>query len=211
MSYVSWQPDYHEPAGSDFESDMISALKDGLSQNEVYRITSMKGTILDKQQGTDFLCGKMRLDATMNFFDKDHMPFIAATGIPAIPGYNFFIGIRHGNSYKGYTGFQQPVVVIGVDMDPYTYGQHDNEIFASIKQNALKLMKSAKICLLDYLMQDPEQRKQLRYHPLRENPQYVEPKNLEAKYAAASTVHRKPIDVNAIKNISTFSKDYPFE
>ena len=192
MDSTMWKALHSDVTGKEFETDMIGALRHQFQDSRIYRIRNMGGTRMDKEEGTDFLCGEIRLDATMNFSDKDTMPFIADTGIPATKMQNFLVGVRHGNTYRGYTGFPQPVIVIGVDMDSYTYHQCDNEVIANAEKHAEELMDFASDCLEDYLTVDAEERLDLYRTPLRPNPSYKEPKNIEPKYAQSNRVRRLP-------------------
>lgn len=209
MDSTMWKALHSDKSGKEFESDMICALRHKFQDSRIYRIKNMGGTRMDKEEGTDFLCGEIRLDATMNFNDKDTMPFIADTGIPATRNQNFLVGVRHGNTYRGYKGFPQPVIVIGVDMDSHTYHQYDIEIIENTQKHAEELMDFASDCLEDYLTVDPEERLDLYRTPLRPNPSYKEPKNIESKYAQKNRVRRLPTLPSSVTNAEYDTEHLP--
>lgn len=209
MDSTMWKALHSDKSGREFESDMICALRHKFQDSRIYRIKNMGGTRMDKEEGTDFLCGEIRLDATMNFNDKDTMPFIADTGIPATRNQNFLVGVRHGNTYRGYKGFPQPVIVIGVDMDSHTYHQYDIEIIENTQKHAEELMDFASDCLEDYLTVDPKERLDLYRTPLKPNPSYTEPKNIEPKYAQKNRVRRLPTLPSSVTNTEYDTEHLP--
>ena len=189
---TSWAVMHSGKTGTEFETDMVDMLSDVFQNSRVYKIRKTTGTIADTKEGTDFFCGEIRLDATMDFRDKDFMPFVADTGIPATEIQNFLVGVRHGNSHRGYQGFPEPVVVIGVNMDPSTYHQYENLVMDNAKRHATELMDFASDCLEDYITTDPTERKDLYRTVLRPNPRYREPRNIEPQYARSNRVRRLP-------------------
>lgn len=111
------------------------------------------------------------------------MPYIQDTGIPATKFTNFKMGVRHGNHHdKAYHPFDEPVVVIGVDMTPREFYQNRDEIEANVKEHAEELIAKADDTLLDYTTTDPEERKDIEAQPLKPNPFYRRPKNIPDRY-----------------------------
>ncbi len=81
---------------------------------------------------------------TLRISKKDNMPFIFDTQIPAGAGKNFKIGVRHGNTHQPdnkqwsehYSEFEQPVIVIGIDIDATIYNKSKHEILPNLEENA---------------------------------------------------------------------------
>ena len=182
LSYYRKRPDgianrQTTQTGKDFEGDMISTLKKAFKDSKTFIITDTRGTEYDTKEGTDFMCRERRLDATINFKNKNNMPFIMETDIEAYPGFPFKIGIRHGNNHMGeYHGFEEPVVIIGIDIPPIIYSNYEDDIKKSIEKNAQELMMTAEDCYYSYAEKENLDLQWLR------NPNYTPPKNLETKY-----------------------------
>lgn len=163
--------------GSVFEQDFIDMLKCRFKT-----VKDMRSSKDDKEQGTDIILNSVRMDITMNFAQKDWMPFSFETDIPATITDNIKIGVRHGNSHKGYTEFKEPVIVIGVDMEPYTYRLYEDEILDNIDKNIDNILIAATDAIQDYTTTDKEERKELFDTPLRKNKNYKPPRHLGTKY-----------------------------
>lgn len=154
--------------GSEFEDDIIAVLKQKYPKN----FTAQTGTRLDKEQGTDaiFKMGsdEIRMDVTTNFKNKDMMPFIHETDIPAtrIPPSFFKVGVRVGNSYAGGKEFETPVMVVGIDLDEisgasslgHSYGIHDEELIDNMEKHAGDIMTAVMTVYEDYGTPSPEDR-----------------------------------------------------
>lgn len=174
----------YEAQGKEFERGFIIALKRQFKDNKTYHIETHTGTDMDTKQGTDFTCADIRIDPTLNFSHKNYMPYIMETDIAATPCQNFKMGIRHGNHHEGqYHGFDEPVVVIGIDMPPEDYKVWQDEIFKNIEENAFDIIENASIALEDYMAVTKEDREDLIDAPLKKNPNYRPPKNPLQKYA----------------------------
>ena len=123
--------------GKRFENDVISTLRKMYSEG----ITDTVGTKMDTELGVDFILeDEIGADTTLNFENKDHMPLIRETNIPATLSQNFKLGLRTGNNYKGYTEFEKPVIVVGLNMDAKTYDANDYDITVNIKKHGRELM-----------------------------------------------------------------------
>ena len=156
--------------GNVFESDFYSVLK-----RKYEKVTCLQtGTDIDKQEGTDITYRDIRIDCTTDFAMKDFMPAIYETNIPATRTQKFMIGIRIGNSYKGYTEFQQPTVVIGVNMNGHDYNIHEDELLDNLEAHIEELMMAAGDAYEDFIT--IEEREELFTAPLKINPRY--PQNI---------------------------------
>ncbi len=159
--------------GAEFEDDFEEAL---FTRNPKEKLTKTRGTELDKNEGTDFFHQGLRLDTTLDFSNKDTMPYVFDSKIPATGFQNFQIGIRHGNKHNGYTEFPEPVVVIGLDMEPYLYRLNKYEIMKNITAHADEIFRSAEDAYVDYTSNTLEDREDLIDQPLRPNKNYRQPK-----------------------------------
>lgn len=197
--------DTWEPNGKEFEGDFIAALKTQFKDNKSYRIQIYTGAKMDREQGTDLTCGELRLDPTLNFSHKNCMPYIYETDIPATPCHNFKMGIRHGNRHDGqYTPFEQAVIVIGVDMASDEYKVWRNDLLDSINEHAEELIMTADDCYLDYITTDKKERQDLFSTPLKDNPDYRVPKELNGQYAE---IRRFRIEINAPEMATASNND----
>ena len=171
---------YHDQSsrrsGSDFESDVYNAL------SKEFKIEKHIGDDMDKNEGTDFTHGELRIDTTLDFVNKDHMPFVCDTGITATSCHNFKMGIRIGNSHKGFHEFPEPVVVIGLDMDTREYRKWQDVIEESLVKHAKQIMFAANDVYLDYTTTDKEEREELFEQPLKTNRAFHEPDKLSERY-----------------------------
>ena len=190
-SYYTLNPSdlFIEKPGSDFETSVIAIMKATYSPSSV---KNMIGTEDDIKEGTDFIFGNMRFDPTLNFSNKTYMPYIADTKIPATRLHTFQMGIRHGNSNRrSYHGFKEPVLVIGLDMTPSEYHRYENEIENNLKKHMKDLIMKAADVMDDYTTIDPKERLELFDMPLKRNPNYKQPPNLEQRYKMIANIRRK--------------------
>lgn len=186
-----------ESAGKSFESDMIAKARAVMGPN---RITSVTGTKLDKEEGTDFttfditdikaenkadtknykrMKMELRMDATLNFSNKKNMPFCYETEFPCTQFHNFQIGIRIGTTYQDentkkyvYHEFEKPVIVIGIDADEGEYFQQYDIIQENLKKYMPDLILAASDCYQDFITMNPNYRKDLESSDLKPNPNY---------------------------------------
>jgi hypothetical protein len=134
------------PIGNQFESSLRS-----LFCSQCTKVNNKTCTAMDKYEGTDFIYMDMRVDATVYLSGKKWMPYIADTGIEVIPGQTLKIGIRHGNTYNGYTEFPEPVVVIGLDCaDGKLFDLYEKEISQTLVHNADEIINTAVDVYADY-------------------------------------------------------------
>lgn len=111
-------------------------LKLSEKENKERRVNITLDSDMDHYQGTDMIVDNdTHIDATADFADKDHMPLWKETDIPATISRNFKIGIRTGNSYKNYTEFNTPVVVVGIDASPGDYDANCDVIESNISKH----------------------------------------------------------------------------
>lgn len=184
---------FREASGKSFETKFIAYMNAGLkslSNDPRYVVKKATGTKYDEREGTDAVIGNMRIDPTLNFSNKKFMPFYVKLSAQPITGYNFMVGMRHGNDHKGYTGFPQTVVVIGLDMPPSVYNNNETKILNYIKNNAKQLTDIMYKCLTDYTTTDPEERKNIAKVPFRTNSNYTEPDGIEGKYKHYNALQR---------------------
>lgn len=189
--------DFAEQTGFEFESTTINVFEHKYKDSKTYKVVRYTGTLMDRHQGTDFTVGEIRFDPTLNFDNKNYMPFISDTEIEATPGYNFMMGVRHGNGHHGnYHGFEEPVVVIGLNMEASDYRRNEDEIIENLKKNTDVIVEKAMDCLDDYQTTDPEERKDLYATPLKPNKYYRQPRNIEARYREYNNIQRFLTDEN---------------
>lgn len=166
------------PIGNQFESSLRS-----LFCSQCTKVNNKTCTAMDKYEGTDFIYMDMRVDATVYLSGKKWMPYIADTGIEVIPGQTLKMGIRHGNTYNGYTEFPEPVVVIGLDCaDGKLFDLYEKEISQTLVHNADEIINTAVDVYADYTTKDLEERKYLFSEPLRKNPAYRQPRKISNHY-----------------------------
>jgi hypothetical protein len=173
---------FNQQTGKDFEDDVIEILKSKFSN-----IKTCSDTSLDAKEGTDFIYNQLRVDLTLNFDEKEFMPFEFTTDVPAILSQNFKIGIRHGNSHNNYTEFETPVVVIGINMDAATYKANKYQILNNVRNHAEDIIYAATDAYLDYISTEKEDRETLFSAPLKTNDRYVKPRHI-------GETHRKSIE-----------------
>lgn len=134
----------------------------------------------DKEEGTDLEIDGLRIDLTTNFDNKDYMPFITDTNIPICDNLydeTFKIGIRHGNSHKGYTAFPEPVIVIGFNIDNNRlYEQNADEISKCIAKNIDEIIGISLDIYDEYHVQSKKEFDELYSKPLKPNPRYIPPR-----------------------------------
>ena len=164
-------------SGSEFEKDIYRALS-----TEFPKLENHIGDSMDKNEGTDFTHNNLRLDTTLDFSGKDYMPFISDTNITATPFHNFQIGVRIGNSHRGFHEFPEPVVVVGLDMDAHEYRKYQEVIEESLIKHAKQIMFAANDAYLDYTTVDKEERENLFSQPLKPNKSFHKPKDLSERY-----------------------------
>lgn len=165
-------------SGKRFENDLYNVFR----RND--KKTMLKtGTDMDIKEGTDLIYNGVHIDATTNFSSKKYMPYIMDTGIEVLPGENLKIGIRHGNKHHGYTGFKKPVVVIGMDCPPgSTYNTYEDEIFDVIQEHASEIAYDAADMYIIYMTKDLEDKQTYETKPIKANPNYRQPRNIEKRY-----------------------------
>lgn len=180
--------DEDEPVGKTFEKDFCR-----LMIKHDFEIIPTVKTKEDTERGTDLIMkgfdesnenAYMRIDVTLDFSNKDNMPFIYDTGVSATPYETYKMGIRIGNTNEGHKNFKDPVVVIGIDMLPHEFKKWQTRIIERLEANQCNklfyLLDLARDAYEDYT-KCGEERKDLIEKPLRKNPRYVEPKDLSKK------------------------------
>lgn len=156
--YLENQRYGENPTGNLFEEDAINIIQNKYDKTS---IKNMTGTLDDTHQGTDVICFGIRMDMTIDFDKKldQWTPCVIDTGIDSgIPGQNFKMAIRHGNTHKGYSEFKEPVVAFGIATDASTYVRYEDEVLESVKKNAQAIMDLAADCYFDYTTPDFEER-----------------------------------------------------
>ena len=141
----------NKPTGKDFETSVINVLKRTFKDSKTFEIKDLRGTKEDIQNGTDFTCGEIRIDLTMNIDHKDNMVFIKETDLDPVCGFPIKMGIRKGNNHNGKTHeFNEPVVVIGLNMPPALYDQYEDDIKIYMQKHSEELMCKADDYLAEY-------------------------------------------------------------
>lgn len=164
-------------------------------------------TDIDKKEGTDFTLhdkakanrkGGLRIDITANFSNKDYMSVILDTGIDAGlgDGQTFKIGIRHGNAHgcNGYTEFENPVVVFGVDASEYQLSRAWDAVECAIRKNASKIDQLTFDAYCDYLETNPKEREYITPVKFKMNENYHEPIGISEEYKKANELQRRRLE-----------------
>ena len=181
---------FENGVGGVFEEQMVRALQRGMAEKQKTSvtpyITPTIGTAKDKCEGTDFIfLDDTHMDVTLNFSHKDFMPVIYESDIKVVKNENINVkyGVRHGNSYKDYTEFATPVVVIGFDIDQATYRKHEDEILQSVEDHASEIFDTAMDVYYDFtISNDDEADRDGIEHIVHKNPNYTQPVNLGNRY-----------------------------
>ena len=142
---------FAESNGNEFEDNMIGAIKTRLrNKNQLDRLIVHSDDDLDRFQGTDFEIDGVRVDATCAFSHKDHM---ANTNFEPLytPYGNLKFGIRTGNSHNGYTKFEKPVVVVGMDLDDWYARTYADAISEAITKMAPMIISYIKECYEEFI------------------------------------------------------------
>ena len=184
---------HDKQTGKLFEEDVIGILSRRFCTDRYYksrqcRIINCAGMDIDQKAGTDFIyksidCTELRIDLTLDFEEKKCMPYIVETDIPATDSKNFKMGIRHGNTHNGYTEFDKPVVVVGLEMSPQDYRIHEDEILDNIMSHYDDL-----ICEAQSIYEAYTEKEYADDVDWKRNPNYKRPKNLGNRYAEIENV-----------------------
>lgn len=97
------------PLGTDFEDEVVDIIQNTIGEDCI----RLSGSYEDRAEGTDATIYGLPCDITVNFYGKDHME-----ELPAVVPLDFAtvrFGVRTGNSHNGFTPFENPVLVIGID------------------------------------------------------------------------------------------------
>jgi len=179
---------WNDKIGTIFEQDAVFCLNTVLND----RLKNVTDAEADTKEGTDafyYMSKKpLRIDFTLNFSNKDNMPFIYETDIPATNINNFKIGIRIGNTFNEHTSFKEPVIVIGVDLE--NYYENDNIIMSNMTKYAEKLMLIACDCYLDYTATTEDDREAIFDSDLKSNPKYTEHEKTSEKFKNLNKLRR---------------------
>jgi hypothetical protein len=100
--------------GVEFEQELCEVCRETFhNMGDVKGFQSVNGTKADLEQGTDCYIWGVPVDFTYNFEGKDHTEELPESIITREATFRF--GVRTGNSHNGYTQFDTPVLVIGID------------------------------------------------------------------------------------------------
>jgi len=112
--------------------------------------TITTGTELDKCQGTDGILYGIPVDFTMHYNGKDHMTDLDSETSIFVRKQEIKIqyGIRYGNSYKGFSKFKKPVLVVGVKTD-LAWAVWEDAIREAIHKNIQSIMDTGMDAYLD--------------------------------------------------------------
>ncbi len=142
------------PLGIDFEDELCEATRNYLAvrnpkmSDRVFK--TYQGTIRDKYAGVDAVIYGIPVDFTFNFHGKDHMDDLGITiG-------DFSLGIRYGNSHNGFTRFEEPVLVIGIDADNYYVRNFMHSIVDGFKASIHAIIEEGSSAYLDWMDARPE-------------------------------------------------------
>lgn len=163
--------------GKEFEDKFEFAMRKATKDSKTYAIKRANKE-MDEKEGTDFLCGGIRLDPTLHFSgpSKNFMPYVCDSEIPSgVPHTNFKMGVRLANWGKGhYNEFPEPVVVIGLDMEPKDFRIWEDVIMDTISKNGKDIVDKAVLVLDDFEANDKESRAELFETPLVKNENIAE-------------------------------------
>lgn len=133
--------------GMKFEDDIMYIFKSTLSSGSVIDCTGTKDDIF---KGTDAIIYGIRVDFTTNFSKKSHMVKLPESINLGHCGVDINFGVRTGNSHKGYTKFEEPVLVIGVDADAKYIHTWMDAIIETIKTRINEIIDIGQDQFLDY-------------------------------------------------------------
>lgn len=101
--------------GIELEDELVCTCSDWFkAKGDPKGFVCTSGTAADKFAGTDAYMWGVPCDFTCNFTGKDHTEELPQS-IDLFCGTKVRFGVRTGNSHKGYTKFEKPVLVIGID------------------------------------------------------------------------------------------------
>lgn len=106
-----------QAAGVEFEEEVFGELNIKRASRED-----------DLFKGIDFRSNGLPVDLTYNFVGKDHTEKVGEYHLSC--GSTVEFGIRTGNSHKGYTQFEEPVLVIGVELPDVAFMKGIVQTFA---------------------------------------------------------------------------------
>ncbi len=202
---------YFGANGKVFETNVYQSLTTGLRDrkqlydrlnkqtNPKFEPSALISKIDDEQEdrkfGTDVIWkngkDRIRIDLTLDFEHKDHMPFMYESEIKTASGEKIKYGIRHGNNHQEtpngphYTEFKrvdrktgtvttQPVIVIGVDMDSdefYRDRRQEKDVFTVFREKATSILQTAEYIYREFsgLDDDPEDPLEPKLKPRKTN------------------------------------------
>lgn len=136
-------------AGENLESMVTELFTESYGKDAV---TYSIGTKKDIYNGVDIELYQVPIDITMNP-DKDHVEW--SDNIVEIPfmGLQARFGVRTGNSYKGFTKFETPVLIVLVDgiVDNKWFYNHLTNIEDSIRKVLRSIVDIGMDTYFDYM------------------------------------------------------------
>jgi hypothetical protein len=133
--------------GKTFETEFFGTLAVAINKNGVDSIVSTIDSDLDKFFGTDAIFDDIRIDFTSDFSNKDHMKFVSKNSIKTRFG-NIMFGVRTGNNVAE---FDEPVVVVGIDMFAGAMRTNMDAFFEAVQKNATEIMDNIVNVFFDFL------------------------------------------------------------
>lgn len=102
------------PLGKAWEGDCADAFDAYAKARGLDLLQNTLGSIMDEDQGTDYLDGEIHIDFTFNLAHKDHVVLINRNTGLDICGFQLMIGVRVGNKHHM---FDHPAFVVGITCD----------------------------------------------------------------------------------------------
>jgi len=113
------------PIGKELEDEVSFVMK----KIGVSKIGSKE----DKEQGTDIVIYGVPCDITCDYYGKDHMEKLPK--VLDLKHIRISYGVRTGNNHNGFTKFDIPVLVIGIDAPIEYVKNYFDTIIDDIKRN----------------------------------------------------------------------------
>lgn len=106
-------------------------------------------TALDKFQGTDLFIWGIPCDFTYDIMGKDNMDLLDEE-VRLLSDCTLKFGVRTGNSHNGYTPFETPVLVIGVQASDWYIGRYATKIALAFKKRLHDIIDVAQSAYWDW-------------------------------------------------------------
>lgn len=135
--------------GIELEEEFTTACSEWFRARGDSGFVRCSGTILDKEAGTDAIIWGVPTDFTYYFSGKDYTEVLPGTVDLSI-GPKVFFGVRTGNSHKGYTKFERPVLILGLEVDSKFIRNWMNNLVDSFKAKLPEILEIGQALYWDW-------------------------------------------------------------